>query len=123
MILRGGKAPNYSAADVDAACALLKDAGLREQVMIDLSHANSSKQHARQIVVAEDVAAQVAAGDARIMGVMIESHLHEGRQDIVPGQALKPGVSVTDACISFEQTVPVLDGLAAAVRARRVARK
>ena len=123
IILRGGKAPNYSAADVDAACALLKDAGLREQVMIDLSHANSSKQHARQIVVAEDVAAQVAAGDARIMGVMIESHLHEGRQDIVPGQALKPGVSVTDACISFEQTVPVLDGLAAAVRARRVARK
>lgn len=123
VILRGGKAPNYSAADVDAACALLKDAGLREQVMIDLSHANSSKQHARQIVVAEDVAAQVAAGDARIMGVMIESHLHEGRQDIVPGQALKPGVSVTDACISFEQTVPVLDGLAAAVRARRVARK
>ena len=79
VILRGGKAPNYSAADVDAACALLKDAGLREQVMIDLSHANSSKQHARQIVVAEDVAAQVAAGDARIMGVMIESHLHEGR--------------------------------------------
>ena len=123
VILRGGKAPNYSAADVDAACALLKDAGLREQVMIDLSHANSSKQHARQIVVAEDVAVQVAAGDARIMGVMIESHLHEGRQDIVPGQALKPGVSVTDACISFEQTVPVLDGLAAAVRARRVARK
>ena len=119
VILRGGKVPNYSKADVDAACALLKDAGLREQVMIDLSHANSSKQHARQIVVAEDVAAQVAAGDARIMGVMIESHLHEGRQDIVPGQALKPGVSVTDACISFAQTVPVLDGLAEAVRARR----
>ena len=119
IILRGGKAPNYSKADVDAACALLKGAGLREQVMIDLSHANSSKQHARQIVVAEDVAAQVAAGDARIMGVMIESHLEEGRQDIVPGQALKPGVSVTDACISFAQTVPVLEGLAQAVRERR----
>jgi 3-deoxy-7-phosphoheptulonate synthase len=118
-ILRGGKAPNYSKADVDAACALLQGAGLREQVMIDLSHANSSKQHARQIVVAEDVARQIAAGDARIMGVMIESHLHEGRQDIVPGQPLKPGVSVTDACISFEQTVPVLQGLADAVRARR----
>ena len=87
--------------------------------MIDLSHANSSKQHARQIVVAEDVAAQVAAGDARIMGVMIESHLEEGRQDIVPGQPLKHGVSVTDACISFDQTVPVLDGLAQAVKARR----
>ena len=121
VILRGGKAPNYSKADVDAACALLRDAGLREQVMIDLSHANSSKQHARQIEVAADVAAQVAAGDGRIMGVMIESHLEEGRQDIVPGQPLRPGVSVTDACIGFAQTVPVLEGLAAAVRARRVA--
>ena len=122
-ILRGGKAPNYSKADVDAACALLQGAGLREQVMIDLSHANSSKQHMRQIVVAEDVARQIAAGDARIMGVMIESHLHEGRQDIVPGQPLKPGVSVTDACISFEQTVPVLQGLADAVKVRRAARQ
>ena len=122
VILRGGKAPNYSKADVDAACALLKGAGLREQVMIDVSHANSSKQHARQVLVAGEVAAQVAAGDARIMGVMIESHLEEGRQDIVPGQPLKPGVSVTDACISFAQTVPVLDELAAAVRSRRAAR-
>ena len=119
VILRGGKVPNYSKADVDAACALLKSNGLREQVMVDVSHANSSKQHARQIAVAADVAAQVAAGDARIMGVMIESHLEEGRQDIVAGQQLKPGVSVTDACISFAQTVPVLDGLAEAVRARR----
>ena len=119
VILRGGKAPNYSQADIDAACALLKVAGLREQVMIDVSHANSSKQHARQIVVAGEVAAQIAAGDGRIMGLMIESNLQEGRQDIVPGQPLKPGVSVTDACISFAQTVPVLDGLAAAVRARR----
>ena len=122
VILRGGKAPNYSKADVDAACALLRGAGLREQVMIDVSHANSSKQHARQVLVAGEVAAQVAAGDTRIMGVMIESHLEEGRQDIVPGQPLKPGVSVTDACISFAQTVPVLDELAAAVRARRAAR-
>ena len=122
VILRGGKAPNYSKADVDAACALLKGAGLREQVMIDVSHANSSKQHARQVLVAGEVAAQVAAGDTRIMGVMIESHLEEGRQDIVPGQPLKPGVSVTDACISFAQTVPVLDELAAAVRGRRTAR-
>ncbi|MFV0681405.1 3-deoxy-7-phosphoheptulonate synthase [Ottowia sp.] len=121
VILRGGKVPNYSQADVDAACALLKTAGLREQVMIDVSHANSSKQHARQIAVAGEVAAQVAAGDARIMGLMIESHLEEGRQDIVAGQALKTGVSVTDACISFAQTVPVLDALAAAVRQRRAA--
>ena len=119
VILRGGKQPNYGAADVDAACALLKAAGLREQVMIDLSHANSSKQHARQIVVAGDVAAQIAGGDARITGVMIESHLEEGRQDIEPGQPLKHGVSVTDACISFAQTVPVLEQLATAVRTRR----
>jgi 3-deoxy-7-phosphoheptulonate synthase len=119
VILRGGKATNYSAADVDAACALLKAAGLREQVMIDVSHANSSKQHRRQIEVAADVAQQIAAGDARITGLMIESHLNEGRQDIVPGQPLQHGVSVTDACISFEQTVPVLQRLAEAVRARR----
>ncbi|MBW0172484.1 MAG: 3-deoxy-7-phosphoheptulonate synthase [Hydrogenophaga sp.] len=119
VILRGGVQPNYSAADVSAACALLHKAGLREQVMVDVSHANSSKQHRRQIDVAADVAAQVTAGDRRIVGVMIESHLHEGRQDIVPGQALQAGVSVTDACISFEQTMPVLEGLAAAVRARR----
>ncbi len=119
VILRGGAQPNYSAADVDAACALLKKAGLREQVMVDVSHANSSKQHLRQIEVAAEVAAQVAAGDGRIMGLMIESHLSEGRQDIVPGEPLKRGVSVTDACISFEQTVPVLEGLASAVRVRR----
>jgi len=123
VILRGGKLPNYSAADVNAACALLKAAGLREQVMVDVSHANSSKQHRRQIDVAADVAGQVAAGDTRIMGVMVESHLFEGRQDIVPGQPLQHGVSVTDACISFEQTLPVLQGLAAAVRARRAKHK
>ena len=122
VILRGGKQPNYQKADVDAACALLQAAGLRGQVMIDVSHANSSKQHQRQIVVAHDVAAQIAAGDARITGVMIESHLNEGRQDIVPGQALRQGVSVTDACISMEQTVPVLQALAQAVRTRRAGR-
>jgi 3-deoxy-7-phosphoheptulonate synthase len=119
VILRSGKATNYSAADVQATCELLKANALREQVMIDVSHANSSKQHARQIAVAADVAAQIAAGDRRITGIMIESHLQEGRQDIVDGQPLKHGVSVTDACISFAQTVPVLEGLAAAVKARR----
>ena len=119
VILRGGKQPNYSAADVDAACALLKAAGLREQVMVDVSHANSSKQHARQIVVAADVAQQIAGGDKRITGIMIESHLEEGRQDIVAGTPLKHGVSVTDACISMAQTAPVLEELAAAVRQRR----
>lgn len=122
VILRGGKQPNYSAADVQAACEVLEKNGLRPQVMIDLSHANSSKQHQRQIDVAADVAAQIAAGDARITGVMIESHLCEGRQDIVEGQELAYGVSLTDACISMEQTIPVLQQLAAAVRARRAAR-
>jgi 3-deoxy-7-phosphoheptulonate synthase len=119
IILRGGKLPNYSAADVDAACTLLRDRKLKERVMIDVSHANSAKQYQRQVEVAADVAGQVAGGDHRIVGVMIESHLHEGRQDIVPGAALRYGVSVTDACIGFEQTVPVLESLAGAVRARR----
>ena len=119
VILRGGKAPNYSAADVDAACAMLRGAGLREQVMIDLSHANSSKQHRRQIEVAEDIAGQIAGGEQRITGVMIESHLEEGRQDLRPGEPLRHGVSITDACISFAQTEPVLRRLAEAVRARR----
>lgn len=120
IILRGGKAPNYDAAHVQAACEVLEKAGLHPQVMIDFSHANSSKQHRRQIDVSADVAQQIAGGDTRITGVMIESHIHEGRQDIVEGEALAYGVSLTDACISMEQTVPVLEQLAAAVRARRL---
>lgn len=119
VILRGGKEPNYSAAHVAASCDALRAAGLREQVMIDVSHGNSSKQHQRQVVVANDVAAQIAAGEQRITGVMIESHLEEGRQDQAPGVPLKRGVSITDACIGFSQTVPVLQTLAAAVRERR----
>jgi 3-deoxy-7-phosphoheptulonate synthase len=119
VILRGGKAPNYAAADVAATCDALRALGLREQVMIDVSHGNSSKQHRRQVEVAQDVAGQIAAGDRRLAGVMIESHLEEGRQDLVPGVPLKHGISVTDACIGFAQTVPVLQGLAAAVRTRR----
>ena len=120
IILRGGKAPNYSAADVDAACKVLEASGLTPQLMVDVSHANSSKQHQKQIEVAQDVAGQIAAGDRRIMGLMIESHLHEGHQDQQPGQPLRYGVSITDACISFEQTVPVLDALAQAVQQRRL---
>jgi 3-deoxy-7-phosphoheptulonate synthase len=119
IILRGGKTPNYDAAHVSAACDVLRTAGLREQVMIDLSHGNSSKDHRRQIDVAHNVAGQIAAGDQRITGVMIESHLEEGRQDLVPGVPLKHGVSITDACISFGQTVPVLRELAQAVQKRR----
>jgi 3-deoxy-7-phosphoheptulonate synthase len=119
VILRGGKTPNYDASHVEQACATLRAAGLREQVMIDVSHANSSKQHRRQIEVAANVAGQIAGGERRITGVMIESHLEEGRQDLVPGVPLKHGVSITDACISMAQTVPVLQGLARAVQARR----
>jgi 3-deoxy-7-phosphoheptulonate synthase len=118
VILRGGKAPNYDAAGVAAACATLRAAGLREQVMIDFSHGNSAKDPLRQIAVADDVAAQIAGGEERIIGVMIESHLEAGRQDLVPGVALKRGVSITDACIGFAQTEPVLETLAKAVRKR-----
>ncbi len=119
VILRGGKVPNYGAQHVAAACATLRAAGLREQVMIDVSHGNAEKQHRRQIEVAADVARQVAQGEARIVGVMIESHLDEGRQDLKPGLALQRGVSITDACIGWEQTEPVLRDLAQAVQQRR----
>ena len=120
VILRGGKAPNYNTDHVEAACKQLAASGLREQVMIDLSHANSSKQHHKQIEVAADVASQIVAGDMRITGVMIESHLQEGRQDLGKDK-LAHGVSITDACISLEQTVPVLQQLANAVQQRRMA--
>jgi 3-deoxy-7-phosphoheptulonate synthase len=121
VILRGGKSPNYDSASVDAACRELASAGLRQQVMIDFSHANASKQHQRQLEVSADVARQVAAGDSRITGVMVESHLHAGRQDLVPGKPLAYGVSITDACIGWDDSVAVLEQLAAAVRSRRLA--
>jgi 3-deoxy-7-phosphoheptulonate synthase len=122
IILRGGKTPNYAAEHVAAACAALARAGLREQVMIDFSHANSSKQYKRQIDVGADVAAQIAGGERRIVGVMIESHLHEGRQELKPGAALAAGISITDACIGWPDTEPLLRQLARAVRSRRGAR-
>jgi 3-deoxy-7-phosphoheptulonate synthase len=119
LILRGGKTPNYDAAHVAASCATLRAAGLRERLMIDVSHGNSSKRYQQQIAVAHDVATQIAGGETRIAGVMIESHLEEGRQDLIAGVAPRRGVSITDACLGFAQTVPVLQALAAAVRARR----
>jgi 3-deoxy-7-phosphoheptulonate synthase len=122
LILRGGKTPNYDAASIAAACQALKASGVHEQVMVDLSHGNSSKQYERQIEVGRDVAAQIAGGERRICGVMIESHLQPGRQDHVEGapkSALKPGVSLTDACLGWAQTEPLLLELAAAVRQRR----
>lgn len=119
VILRGGKTPNYDASGVDAATAVLARAGLREQVMVDCSHANASKNHLLQIDVAQDVAARIGAGERRIIGLMLESHLHEGRQDLRPGAALAHGVSITDACLGWDQTEPLLQALAAAVRSRR----
>jgi 3-deoxy-7-phosphoheptulonate synthase len=121
VILRGGKAPNYDAASVEAACKELASAGLAARLVIDFSHANSSKQYQRQVDVALDVSGQLSKGDERIVGVMVESHLSPGRQDLVPGNALQYGVSITDACIGWEDTVKVLDALADGVRQRRVA--
>jgi 3-deoxy-7-phosphoheptulonate synthase len=120
IILRGGKTTNYDAASVDAVCGELAHAGLAAHVMIDCSHANSQKQHERQVAVVGDIAGQIAAGDARIMGVMIESHINPGRQDLVQGQPLAYGVSITDACIGWDATVDVLHTLADAVVQRRV---
>ncbi len=119
IILRGGRQPNYDAASVNQAAQELEQAKLKPRMMIDCSHANSEKQHQRQIEVAKEVAQQVSAGDKRIMGVMLESHLVEGRQDVESGKTLKYGQSITDACISFTDSIPLLEGLAAAVRERR----
>ncbi|MDP1524461.1 MAG: 3-deoxy-7-phosphoheptulonate synthase AroG [Rhodocyclaceae bacterium] len=119
VILRGGKQPNYDHAHVDAACTELGKSGLAARVMVDFSHGNSNKDYRRQKDVSTDVAAQLAAGEDRIFGVMIESHLNEGRQDLQPGKPLAHGVSVTDACLGWGDTVAVLDQLAAAVQQRR----
>lgn len=119
VILRGGKTPNYDAASIDDACKNLAAAGLAPRLMVDCSHANSQKQYKLQMEVARDVGTQLAAGDTRIMGLMVESHLIEGRQDHSPGCELAYGQSITDACISWEDTVTLLTDLAASVRARR----
>jgi 3-deoxy-7-phosphoheptulonate synthase len=119
IILRGGKATNYDADSVAAAASEAVKSGLRAALMIDASHANSSKKPENQPLVAEDVAAQVARGDHRIIGMMIESNLVAGRQDLVPGQSLTYGQSITDGCIGWEDTVAVLQRLAAAVEERR----
>ncbi len=120
VILRGGKAPNYDAASVDQCCADIAAAGLAARVMVDFSHANSSKKYERQVDVAKDVGAQIAGGDERIIGVMVESHLVEGRQDLTPDKPLEYGKSITDACIGWDATLGVLDTLAQAVRQRRL---
>ncbi|MBX3678690.1 3-deoxy-7-phosphoheptulonate synthase AroG [Cognatazoarcus halotolerans] len=122
VILRGGKGPNYDAESVAAVCKDLAAYGVPGKVMIDFSHANSSKKYQLQLEVARNVSAQLTAGDDRIIGVMVESHLKEGRQDLKPGVELEYGKSITDACIGWEDSVQVLDILAEAVRARRVKR-
>ena len=120
VILRGGRAtPNYGAQSVADALARLRAVGLPERVIVDASHDNSAKDHNRQPTVAEDLGTQIAAGDAAIVGLMLESFIVAGRQDLVTGKAPDYGQSITDACMSWEATAEVLDALAAAVRSRR----
>jgi 3-deoxy-7-phosphoheptulonate synthase len=120
IILRGGNSqPNYDAVSVEQVAEGLIKASLRPNIMIDFSHANSLKQCHRQIIVGEDVAEQIASGDYRIMGAMIESHLKAGRQEVVEGQPLTYGQSITDACLSWDDTLPLLKNLAKAVQKRR----
>jgi 3-deoxy-7-phosphoheptulonate synthase len=120
IILRGGRQPNYDADSVNEAAGRLEAAHLTPRLMVDCSHANSQKKPERQVIVAEDVADQIANGDERIFGVMIESHLVAGRQDVVNGpEGLTYGQSITDACIGWDQTEPAVYELAEAVRQRR----
>jgi 3-deoxy-7-phosphoheptulonate synthase len=123
VILRGGhRRPNYHAEDVEATARILQRAGLSTPVMIDCSHGNSGKDENRQPAVARDVATQVAEGSLHVFGLMLESHLVGGRQDVTPDQPLVYGQSITDACLGWDDTVPVLEDLARAVRARRALR-
>lgn len=121
VILRGGKEPNYDAGHVRAAIADLAAAGLPEKLMVDFSHANSRKDYRRQMEVCEDICSQVSSGNKAIFGVMVESHIVEGRQDPKPGQALAYGQSITDACIGWESSDQLLRELAQAVKQRRAA--
>ena len=120
MILRGGKQPNYHAENVFAAVKGLADAGIRPRIMIDFSHGNSAKDPQKQIDVGRDVAAQVASGEKSIFGVMVESHLKAGRQDLLPGKDLVYGLSITDACVGWEDSLALLELLADAARKRRL---
>ena len=119
IILRGGKQPNYDAANVDAAAKSLAEAGIPGRIMIDCSHGNSGKDPVKQLEAGQEVARQVATGDARLIGIMVESHLKAGRQDLIPGKPLVYGQSVTDACLGWEDTRALIDLLADAVRQRR----
>lgn len=121
VVLRGGAEPNYDAASIEAAAQALARAGLAPRLMVDASHANSRKDPANQPKVIDDVALQIEGGETRIFGVMVESHLVAGRQDLKPGQPLTYGQSITDGCIDWDASVQVLERLAEAVRKRRQA--
>jgi len=124
VILRGGSSgPNYDAMSVQKTLAALRDAGLPPRLMIDASHGNSEKDYTRQALVVRDVAAQLAQGETGLIGMMMESFLVEGRQDLRDPARLTYGQSITDACMSWDTTVSVLHELATAVRARREARR
>jgi 3-deoxy-7-phosphoheptulonate synthase len=120
VILRGGKQPNHDAASVDAAAKSLAEAGIPARIMIDFSHGNSGKDPQNQLAVGHGVAGQISNGEGRICGVMVESHLKAGRQDLVPGKELVYGMSITDACVGWEDSRGLLDTLADAVRQRRL---
>ena len=126
VILRGGKAPNYDATSVESACQDLAKAGLPQTLMVDCSHANSSKQHQKQLDVAKDIAGQLAQGSSRIFGVMLESHLNAGAQKFTPGKDavadLHYGQSITDACLGWDDSLSSLVTLSQSVKARRVRR-
>ena len=123
VILRGGKTPNYDATHVAAACADLAKAKLPATLMVDCSHANSSKQHEKQLDVAKDIAGQISGGSRSIFGVMVESHLQAGAQKFTPGKddasKLEYGKSITDACLGWDDSLESLEVLSAAVKARR----
>lgn len=119
IILRGGREPNYDAASIAKAVEELRAAKLPERLMVDCSHANSRKEFKRQLEVGADLAGQIAGGSRNIVGIMIESHLKEGRQDIAPGETPVYGISITDACIGWEDSEVLLNQLATAVRERR----
>jgi len=124
VILRGGAdgLTNFDADAIDAAVIRLRTHGLAPRVMVDASHGNSGKDPQRQPLVLQSLAQQIASGSTEIFGVMLESHLVGGRQDLVPGRPLTAGQSITDACLAWDETVPVLEALASAVRTRRFAR-
>ena len=126
VILRGGKTPNYDAASVTAACKELEASKLPATLMVDCSHANSSKQHEKQVEVARDIAGQVAGGSRHVFGLMVESHLNPGAQKFTPGKddakALEYGKSITDACLSWGDSLDVLEVLSAAVLKRRASK-